>query len=386
MKVLHVIPSISPAHGGPSHALTTMERELSSRGVRVETCTTDDDGPGHRNGKPTGIALVENGVTRRYFRKQSEFYKFSGGLAWWIWRHAGDYDLIHIHALFSFTSVAAAWAARRAKVPYVIRPLGTLNRFGIEQRRPWLKRLSLRLIERPLLARAAAVHFTSTQEEAEARGLGSAFRGAVVPLGVEPSVPTRSQALLARHPTLQGATCLLFLSRVDPKKNLEGLLQAVALCQDIPGLVLLVAGDGDAAYVDRLKQLANDLGLERRVVWAGRLDGMDKAGAFAAAEVFVLPSFSENFGIAAAEALAAGLPCILGKGVALANDVAAAGAGLAIDPTAIAIADAIQQIMRSEELRGSMKNAASALASDRLSAQAMGSGLVALYSGILAGK
>lgn len=384
MKVLHVIPSLSAVHGGPSHALAMIERALSAQGVSVETCTTDDDGPGRRNGKPGGVPLAENGAIRRYFRKQSEFYKFSAPLAMWLGRHAKDYDVVHIHALFSFTSVVAAWAARRARVPYVLRPLGTLSRYGMDTRRPWLKRLSLRWIEGPLLARSAAVHFTSHQEQVEASGMGIQFEGKVIPLAAELAQSQDSGALLERHPELRGAQCLLFLSRLDPKKNIESLLEATALCRkSLPGLMLLVAGDGRASYVSKLKSRATALGLERQIVWAGRLDGELKAAAFELAQAFVLPSFSENFGIAAAEALTAGVPCILGEGVALAAEAASAGAGLSVAPTASAIAEGIAQVMSDPRRQASMRAAALDFAGRSLSAQRMGARLVAMYSDIL---
>lgn len=360
---------------------------MRAQGLAVDTSTTDDDGPGRHNGKPTGRALSENAVTRRYFRKQSEFYKFSGGFAWWVLRHVREYDLVHIHALFSFTSVAAAWAARRAGVPYVIRPLGTLNRYGMEHRRPWLKRLSARWIEGPLLSRAAAVHFTSVQEQGEAKALGLGFTDVVIPLGTEATGPGNPDLILARHPVLRGSSWLLFLSRLDPKKNIEGLLEALALCRDdLPGMNLLIAGDGPAEYVAGLKAFAKGAGVESQVIWAGRLEGELKASAFAAARAFVLPSFSENFGIAAAEALGAGLPCILGQGVALAADAVAAGAAIAVAPTPAAIADAIRRVMSDDALRATMGAAAAEHARKNLSAAAMGQGLAALYSGILARK
>lgn len=361
-----------------------MESALRAQGEEVETCTTDDDGPGMRNGKPIGRALAENGVVRRYFRKQSEFYKVSIGCAWWLLHHAHQYDIVHIHALFSFTSAVAAWAARRANVPYVIRPLGTLNRYGIEQRRPALKRLSTRLIEGPLLARAAAVHFTSVQEQEEARALGVTMRGTVVPLGVQATAPGDPEVIRARFPVLRESICLLFLSRLDPKKNIESLLMALAIHKDVlPRPVLLIAGDGAPEYVDQLKSMAESIGVAGNVVWAGHLRGEQKASAFAAAEAFVLPSFSENFGIAAVEALSAGLPCILGRGVAISCEVERAGAGIAVEPTPLAIAQAISQIMSDRAQRAAMAGRAAQLAHDQYSVGAVGRGLSKMYARIL---
>lgn len=385
MKVLHVIPSLSPIHGGPTHALEVMERALSRAGVLVETCTTDDDGPHRRSGKPLATRVAENGVGRRYFRKRTEFYKVAPGLAAWLLRHVREYDLVHIHALFSFSSLAAAYAARRAKVPYIVRPLGTLSRFGIAQRRPWIKRLSLHMLEKPLLESARAVHFTSLAEQAEAVETGFIAGGEVIPLAVEPVQAASPAAITQRHPELSGRPVVLFLSRIDPKKNLEGLLEAFALAgADMPGHLLLVAGDGDSVYIETLKARAARSGVADRVVWAGHLGGELKASAFAAAQVFVLPSYSENFGMAAAEALAAGIPCLLGAGVAIAQEVEQAGAGLVVSTEPGSIAVALACLVRDPARRERMGVAASTLARERYSAESMAARLKTLYTRVLA--
>ncbi len=384
MKVLHVIPSLSAVHGGPTRAVALMERALSGLGVRVETVTSDDDGAGRHNGRPCGVPLTENGVTRRYFRKQVDFYKASLPMARWLARHVRDYDLLHIHALFSFSSMAAARAARRAGVPYIIRPLGTLNRYGVTQRRPWLKRASLALLEGPALRAAAAVHFTSLDEQREAEALRLPLRGVVIALGVEPGPPADSAPVRARYPALADAPYLLYLSRLDPKKNLEGLFEAFShLPPQWSAVRLLVAGTGDPGYVGALRERAARLGLEDRVVWAGHVEGELKASALAGALAFVLPSFSENFGIAAAEALMAGLPCVLGAGVAISADVAEAGAGLVVAPEPASIEAALAAVLADPERRDRMADEAKALALRAYSAQAMGENLSDLYKRIL---
>jgi glycosyltransferase involved in cell wall biosynthesis len=386
MKVLHVIPSLSRVHGGPTQALTLMERALAAQGVTVETAATDDEGPGRRNGKACGQPLTENGAVHWYFAKRLEFYKASPAFARWIAREAGGYDLLHIHALFSFTTSVAARAAQRAGVPYVIRPLGTLNRYGMSQRRPWLKGLSVKFMEAPILRRAAAVHFTSEAEAVEARSLGIGFKEAIVPLAVE-EVAACSAAGNGAFASLRGSPCVLFLSRLDPKKNLEGLLDAVPLLKDkAPSLRLLVAGAGSPDYVSSLRARAAALGISQQVVWAGHVDGAGKAAALAAADIFALPSYSENFGIAAAEALAVGLPCLLGRGVAIANDVVEAHAGVAVHPDAQSIADGLRRIIDGKDGLTNMSANASRMAQDQFSMQAMGARLKQLYTDILNGS
>lgn len=385
MRVLHVIPSLSLAHGGPTRALAMMERALTAEGVTVETATSDDDGPQGRLNRPLAVPVPENGVVRRYFPRRTVFYKASPALGRWLAGHVRDYDLVHIHALFSYSSIAAARAARRAGVPYVLRPLGTLARYGVTQRRPWLKRASLALFEGPALRGAAAVHFTSEEERIEAEAWGIPMRSRVLPLGVEPLAATDDTLMWRQFPALGEGPYLLYLSRLDPKKNLEGLLDAWALvAPQCPAVQLLVAGGGEPGYAAALRARAAALGVCTRVVWAGPIDGEIKASALAGAQAFVLPSFSENFGIAAAEALMAGLPCVLGRGVAIAGEVESAGAGWVTLPDAQHVAEALRQALAmNSDQRTVMARAARDLADRRFSAQAMGRGLVALYREIL---
>jgi glycosyltransferase involved in cell wall biosynthesis len=385
LRVLQVIPSISAVHGGPSTAIRSMVAAISALGTHVEVATTDDDGPRRRLTRSAGKPIDEgDGMRVHFFPKQTEFYKVSPGFARWIIRHVRDYDLVHIHALFSFTSVVAAWAAQWAGVPYVVRPLGVLNQYGVTQRRPGLKQLSLKLIEGPILRHAAAVHFTAEAERKEAEALGVPMRGVVIPLGIPSPLQQDASVFLARFPHLAGQRILLLLSRLDPIKNLEGLLRAFSLIAGSqPNARLAIAGDGKADYVAGLKRLADALGLADRVVWAGFVDGELKASAFAAAQVVVLPSFSENFGIAAAEALMAGLPCVLGEGVALADDVAQAGAGVVTAPDSQAIARALQELLGDDARLAEMGRQARLLARSQYSMDAMGARLYALYSRIL---
>jgi len=381
MKVLHVIPSLWHGDGGPAQALVSMESALVPQGVQVDTATTDDDGPGRRNGKPTGEALAENGVTRRYFAKQSDFYKASSQFARWIDGHVRDYNVVHLHALFSFTTTVGARAARRHGVPYVIRPLGTLEAWSLAHRRPWLKQLSLRVIEAPLLRDAAAVHFTSEEEARQSAATGIAMRGVVIPLGVD--VPA---SLPVRDRSGPEALRVLYLSRLAPKKNLEALLEACALLRrEGTNVHLSIAGDGEPAYSQALRDRAAALGIAGDVEWLGRVQGDAKGQAFESADVFALPSHSENFGIAAAEAIAYGLPCVLGRGVAIARDIHDAGAGMAVEPSAANVAAALKHMIPADT-RAAMSLRAAQLARERYSIAAMGAKLKQLYTDIVTGR
>jgi glycosyltransferase involved in cell wall biosynthesis len=375
MRVLHVIPSVSPVHGGPSRAVAEMERALAARGVHVTTATTDDDGPGRRMAVRCGEPIKTPYATRLYFPRTGEPYKVSLGLGRWLGKNIDAFDVVHAHAVFSFAPVAAALLARRRGVPYVLRPLGVLSPYGISSRRSWMKKLSLMLVERQLIEAAGAVHFTSVAEQAEAEALGITCRGVVIPLGIDTAGVSRADA---GH--RWSAPNILFLSRVDPKKNLEALLRAFALfLSQSPTATLNVAGTGRPSYVDELKVLARALGVADRVNWHGYVDGDRKTALMAAATVFVLASHSENFGIAVLEALAAGLPCIVSQGVALSGEIATAGAGIVAGTDPVGIAEAISAALSDRGRYQAMSVAARRLATDTFSMETMGARLEALY-------
>jgi glycosyltransferase involved in cell wall biosynthesis len=385
LKILHVIPSLAASDGGPSHAVRMMEKALLERGIDVETATTYEGGSEYGGDAARTSPVLEEGVKRWYFRRTANPYKVSIPFSRWIFRHARDYDLIHIHALFSFTSTVAAIAARRARVPYVVRPLGTLSRYGVTQRRPWLKRLSLAVVERGMLRNAAAVHFTSLSEQREAESLGLPMRAVVLPLAVSPSTPAANDILSARFPALRGRQYALYLSRLDPKKNVEGLLAAIGQCAAaLPEMRWLIAGEGTAAYGAQLRALATRLGVADRLVWAGHIDGELKVAALAAATLFVLPSFSENFGIAAAEALVEGVPCVLSSGIAIADELADAGAALAVGTDPESIASAMIRLVKDDRLRAGMSVNARNYAQQNFSVATMGRALVKLYGDLQA--
>jgi len=332
--VLHVIPSAAAVDGGPNFAVRALARGLVARGLEVTVATTNAAGVGSLD-VPIDSPVIEDGVVYRYFaRTVPGSWKFSWPLTRWLWTHAGSYDVVHVHALFSYATIPGCRAAAHAPVPYVLRPLGTLSEWSLGHRR-WKKRPYYALLERSHLDMAAAIHVTSDAEAEDLARLGYGDRTRVIPLGVDvgdrPPVRTRPEA----DQPLQ----LVYLSRLHPKKNIPMLLRALAVAR--APVELTIAGDGDARYRAELETLAHSLGLAERVRFVGHIEGDAKRRALADADCFILPSAHENFGIAVAEALGAGLPVILTPGVALASQVAAAGAGLVTEATEDAVAAAI---------------------------------------------
>ncbi len=381
MKVLHVIPSVGPARGGPSVVLRTMARGLVRAGVKIDVVATDDNGT-DRLEVPHGEPVAADGARYFYFPRQTRFYNFSWPLASWLSRHVGDYDLLHIHGLFSYAAIPAAYCARRREVPYVVRPLGVLNRWGMRNRRPWFKKISFPVIEKPILKNAAVVHYTAEEERMQAAELGVRQSACVIANAVEAPQPGRIPAhrLRAEYPRLADRLVILFCSRLDPKKGLDILLPAfVEVRARHPRAMLAIAGDGDPTYAGRLRRQAARLGVASDIVWLGYLSGEAKWAAMAGADLFVLPSYSENFGVAVVEAMACGLPVIVSDQVAIHREISESQAGLVVPCDKAMLAGALASLIENEELRRAMGASGRQLAEEKFSPGATTQKLLAMY-------
>lgn len=334
--MLHVIPGIAPQYGGPSTAIGPMCRALSRRpGFTVELATTDADGPGGSlppNKLPAGF------VTHLFPRTFSEKWKYSGELGRWLHSRAGDYDILHVHALWSFASAAAGSAARRAKVPYVVRPAGMLSRYTWEHG-GWKKRVYWRLIERRTVCGAVAIHATSSEEATDARVVRPNVEPHVIPNGVEDAAwdtPPDPDTLRRRcGPAAKDRPIILYLSRLHPKKGVVDLLLP-AFAELSADAFLAIAGGADPHYVGyegEIRAAVEKLGLGDRVILLGEVAPADRWAMFDGAAGFVLPSHSENFGIVVVEAMARGCPVVVTEAVNACEHVTTADAGWVVKRT-----------------------------------------------------
>lgn len=384
-KILHVIPSVGYLRGGPSVVVQTLAWGLAKRGIETHIVTTDDNGPAERLKVPHGKPVIKEGVSYWYFCRQTRFYAFSWPLSAWLARHIREFDLVHIHALFSFASLPAAYYAHRHRVPYLVRPLGTLSKWGVRTRRPWLKKLSFRFIESRILKYAALVHYTSEQERLEAESFEIATPFAIVPNPL-PERPTNIQAgrFRSQYPELQGRRIILFLSRLDKKKGLDLLLSAFAgIRKQVPNTALVVAGDGDREYVHWLKTHSTAQGIQSDLFWMGFLTGDDKWSALADADVFVLPSYSENFGVAVLEAMAAGMPVVISDQVGIHHEITAANAGLVTPMNISSLSEGVVQLLNNPTRARLLGLNGKRLTDQHYSAEAVTRQLIRIYNGII---
>jgi glycosyltransferase involved in cell wall biosynthesis len=386
LKILHVIPSVAPRYGGPSVAVVEMCRALDVAGMEVMIATSDADGYG-RLPVSIGRKTMYAGVPAIFFQRQwSEAFKYSHGLATWLGRHIRDFDVVHIHAVFSHASMAAAGACRKSGVPYIVRPLGTLDPWSVGQK-ALRKRLFWHLAVKRMLLAAAAIHYTAAEEQRLAESSLGLARGVVVPLGVPDDLFAEGDTTAAPLATPFGSDpYVLSLSRLHPKKGLDLLIPAfLELIRDpqFAAWRLVVAGDGDPTYRATLDQLVHSHGGEDRVHFPGWLQGAAKVDALRGAGLFTLPSYQENFGISVVEAMACGIAVLISQHVNLAPEIEAAGAGWVVPLEPARIGCALAAALASPEERKLRGMAGRALAQREFGWPGVAKQLRRLYESIL---
>lgn len=372
MRLLHIVPSYLPAtrYGGPIYSVHALCSQLVKQGHDVEVYTTNVDGPGVSS-VPTGAPVELDGVRVTYFATGlgRRFYR-SPDMAVALQNNLSTFDVVHLHSVFLWPTTAGASACRRAGIGYVVSPRGMLVDDLIRRKSAWVKRAWITLFERRNINRAHAVHATSTIEADEIRKLGFYPRSvAVIPNGIDPppNPPRRVET---------AAPFVLYLGRINWKKGIDRLIRAMA---HVPGIPLVVAGNDEETYAPSLQQLARELGLAERVTFCGPVFGDDKWKLMASATVFVLPSYSENFGNVVLEAMSYSVPVVVTPEVGLAHAVSACGAGIVVNGAPEALGTAIAKLLADRELRKQMGDAGCRAARELFSWDAVARSMADLY-------
>ena len=387
LKVLHVIPAVGPRYGGPSKAVFEMCRALKERGLEVLIATTDLDGR-RRLPVQTGTEFEYHSVPAIFFRGLGERFNYSPSLARWLYANVEKFQVVHVHAVFSHPCIAAARACRKHKIPYIVRPLGSLDPWSMQQK-PLRKRVMWQMAAGRMLKDAASIHYTTTEEKRLAESSLALDHGVVIPLGIDlEAIQERGASGIFRqgHPSLSDTPYVLALSRIHPKKNIELLIETFLELVKRPAQQwrLVVAGDGDADYVASLRAFAERLGGSDKVDFVGWLEGAEKASAIQDASLFALPSRQENFGIAAAEAMACGVSVVVSEHVNLAPEIARVEAGWVISLEAGELSRALAEAMNDSAERRRRGAAGKLYVERNLSWENTSRELERLYSAVVA--
>ncbi len=328
IKILQVIPTLSATAGGPVEGLIQQGIAMIAAGHRVETLCLD--APGFTvDPRLKADAVHALGPSHLV-------YSYSPRLEPWLRQHGSNYDIIIIHGMWTFHSLCVARVARQLGLRYVVFLHGMLDpwfarRYPLKHLKKWLY---WPCAEYRTLRDAWLVLFTTAEELRLARESFWLYkvRERLVGYGIQsPQVsgPEARAAFLARFPSLAHTRNLVYLSRIHPKKGCDLLIQSFAkLASAHPELHLVMAGPADASYLAELTAICQKLGIEDRITFTGMLTGLLKWGAYDMADVFVLPSHQENFGIVVAEALAWGLPVLTTFQVNIWREIQEAGAGI----------------------------------------------------------
>lgn len=391
LRVLHVTPIYEPAYvyGGPARSLPMLCRSLVRAGAEVTVLTTNANGATDLDvplGQPVDLGGVE---TLYYPRRSPRGLCYSPDLARACEARTAWFDLVHTTGMWTYPPVRAASISRRRGKPYVVSPRGMLMKWEMRHK-AWKKRLYFYAVEYGRLKRSAGIHCTTQAEKDALRGLGLEGRGFVVANGLDTAefeqLPARGR-LRERLGIPQDAQVLLFLGRLHAKKGIEDTLAAFKRLSDrYPNLHLILSGPDEGGYTATVGRWAAQADLAGRVHLTGKLQDTQRLAAFRDADVFVLLSHSENFGMGVAEAMACGLPVVVSEEVGISPWVVRWNAGLSVRRDSEAAAQAIANLLDHPEEAHAMGERGQCLVASEFSADAMGRQMLAKYDEILNSK
>lgn len=355
LRLLHVIHTLDSAAGGAVMAARSMCAALAERGHDVKLYAAA------ARGQPE---LDDSSYDVRTFPTEFAPLGVSFGLARAL-KELKNIDLVHIHQLYRFPQAAAAHFCRRHDIPYCIQPHGSLEPMLFHKReRRTAKRLYELLIENRNLRRADGLIYTAEGERDAVDFLRLAPPTFVVPNGLHLSAFDPNVSGFRAHHALERKELIAWMGRLVPVKGLDVLLKAFAgVARKRPQALLVLIGPDTENYGATLRRLIVDLEIPAdRVLFIGMLQGAQKRAALAAADLFVMPSYTENFALAAVEAMAMGRPVIVSRGVKIAPDIEKAGAGSVVAPEPDELRGAMERLLDDTAARRAMGNAARAFA------------------------
>ena len=339
MKILHIISGANPEGGGPIEGILSQAIVWHKMGHKREIVSLDRPHDPWVVACPVKVHAL--GIRSPFYQRLHSLlpwlrYGYTPHLVPWLRQHADEYDAVIINGLWNYTTLAALRALRGGPVPYFVFTHGQID--------PWFrktypikhifKQIFWWFVEGPLMHGACSVLYTTEEEKILARNAFWPYqvRESVVSYGTVDVVgDTEAQiaAFRSHMPALDRRRFLLFLGRIHPKKGCDILIRAFARVACVHSDTdLVIAGPDQIGWRRELERIAHEEGIAARIHWPGMLRDDVKWGAYRAADAFVLPSHSENFGIVVAEALACNLPVLITDKINIWREVAAGGGGL----------------------------------------------------------
>lgn len=348
-RYLRVLSTLNPEAGGVVTAVLESARYHNEVGNEV-----------------FDIACFDNSHERYHELDGMEVFNFpslsSYGISFkfliWLFHNARNYDAVVFDGIWQFY-ITSGFLLKLLRVPYFVFTHGMLDKYFNRFPMKVLKKIPFWfLVERNVLHMASGVIFTTEEEREASVSSFPLFRGNILisPLGIE-GAPRDNKAecvagFFEKFPEIEGRQFYLFLSRIHEKKGFDILLDLIS-SEVFSGRLLVIAGPDDNDYAKSIKSEINKRNISNRVVWTGMLRDDKKWGALFSAELFILPSHQENFGLVVPEALSSGLPVLISNKVNIFNDVLKFKAGLVCDDTSEGLIDAFNDWLHLYEGRPS---------------------------------
>jgi len=366
VRILKVVQSYYPFQekGGTAVKVRALARELARRGHRV-TVLTADLGLRDRNGhsvKPErcawGYRTFENGVEAIYFPVLAHYraLTLNARVLDFCRKSLSQFELVHFYGLYDLFGPTVSYFCRRARIPYIIEPMGMYRPIDRGYR---LKALWHASVGGPFWRNATRIVATSEMEQQELIEDGVPHEKLVVRYnGIEESLAERAprpSGFRNNWKIPADEPLILFLGRLIPRKGADTLIQAFARVCPSSGQLVIAGPEGEPGYRPYLEGVARDSGVSDRIRFVGPLYGAEKNALLSDADLFVLPSRYENFANAAAEAVACGTPVIVTNSCGI-RSLVEGNAGLVIEPGEAALAGAIRDLIQDKALYSRLKD------------------------------
>jgi glycosyltransferase involved in cell wall biosynthesis len=327
-----------------------------------------------------------DGVRIKYFPYIGYIhYNFSVSLFKELLKHVKEYDLVHITAVWNFPVLAAVIACRRNKIPYIISPRGTIYPETIALKSGFIKKVYLKVFGNYCLNNASAIHYTSNDEHEKVAGsLKIRSAAHIIPNGLNLNDEFSTQDHKDIILLFNRNKYILFIGRITKKKGLDILIESFSvISKDYPDIKLIIAGPDNENYKRELIPLINKLGVSKNILFPGMIEGNVKEEAYKKALMFILPSYSENFGMTVAEAMNAGAPVIISDRVGIYPLVEKYEAGIIVPPKVEDLVYAIEVLLNDREKRREIVRNGARLVNEEFNINNVSKKFIELYNSVI---
>lgn len=390
MKILHVIPSYEPAwaFGGTVTATSNLCRALARKGIDVTVYTTDADGKGGHLDVPLNEPDDLGGVKVWYFKCDLGVRKafYSRGLARKLKETIQEFDVVDVSAIWQWIQVNVYKTCKFFNKPYIVTAHGSFNPW------PWnesifKKRIYWHLFSKKTVANAEAIHFTAEEERTKSLNTVPMLKGKesfIIPNGLTIKNNFNWKNIREQLSIPDEKFLLLYTGRVHKIKGIHFVINAMKMLNNNNFVICIVGNKEDKRYVQYLKSLS--IGLNNKIVWHDEVPKNEIWDFYHSADLYVAPSYDENFGFSIVEAMSCGLPVMVSKNVCIWKEITEDNAGVAVDLDSSQIAEILRKCLENPGLLKQLSHNARKSAEKRYDINKVADLMIMAYEDVLTGR